>query len=156
MEDKDIEIIKEHNNNIYQIHLTKHGSIEVFQYDEDLPTNGEYKLFAIYLTDGKVIRFWLNDIINVKNVKMKMTMNDKLQHFIVGFVLSITGIVWFPLIMLGFVFGVGKEFYDEIIRNSAVGGDWLDLVATFAGATLATLLVVMIIWVSSVNIVLKQ
>ncbi|MBT6868336.1 MAG: hypothetical protein HOA67_04990 [Candidatus Marinimicrobia bacterium] len=57
MEDKDIEIIKEHNNNIYQIHLTKHGSIEVFQYDEDLPTNGEYKLFAIYLTDGKVIRF---------------------------------------------------------------------------------------------------
>ena len=71
MEDKDIKIIKEHNNNIYQIHLTKHGSIEVFQYDEDLPTNGEYKLFAIYLTDGKVIRFWLNDIINVKNVMKK-------------------------------------------------------------------------------------
>ena len=77
--------------------------------------------------------------------KQRLTMNDKLQHFIVGFVLSITGIVWFPLIMLGFVFGVGKEFYDEIIRNSAVGGDWLDLVATFAGAVLATLLVVMII-----------
>jgi len=57
MEDKDIEIIKEHCSNIDQIHLTKHGSIEVFHYDEDLPTNGEYKLFAIYLTDGKVIRF---------------------------------------------------------------------------------------------------
>ena len=72
-------------------------------------------------------------------------MNDKLQHFIVGFILSITGIVWFPLIMLGFVFGIGKEFYDEVIRNSEVGGDWLDLVATFAGAVSATLFVVMII-----------
>ena len=52
-----------------------------------------------------------------------------------------TGIIWFPLIMLGFVFGVGKEFYDEVIRNSEVGGDWLDIVATFAGAALATLIV---------------
>ena len=57
MEDKDLHTIEEHRTNIDQIHLTSHGSIEVFQYDEDLPTNGEYKLFAIYLVDGSVIRF---------------------------------------------------------------------------------------------------
>ena len=49
--------MEENHTNIEQIHLTKHGSIEVFNYDEDLPTDGEYKLFAIYLTDGSVIRF---------------------------------------------------------------------------------------------------
>lgn len=73
--------------------------------------------------------------------------NDKLQHFIVGFILSIIGIVWFPLIVLGFVFGVGKELYDELIRNSTVGGDWWDVVATFSGAVLATFIVmVSYIW----------
>ena len=73
--------------------------------------------------------------------------NDKLQHFIVGFILSIIGIVWFPLIVLGFVFGVGKELYDELIRNNTVGGDWWDVVATFSGAVLATFIVmVSYIW----------
>ena len=57
MEDNEVKAIEEHRTNIDQIHLTNHGSIEVFQYDEDLPTNGEYKLFAIYLVDGSVIRF---------------------------------------------------------------------------------------------------
>jgi hypothetical protein len=57
MEDKDLHTIEEHCTNIDQIHLTKNGSIEVFPYDKDLPTDGEYKLFAIYLVDGSVIRF---------------------------------------------------------------------------------------------------
>ena len=57
MEDKDLHIIEDHCTNIEQIHLTRNGSIEVFPYDDPLPTNGEYKLFAIYLTDGSVIRF---------------------------------------------------------------------------------------------------
>ena len=57
MKDSDLHTIEEHCTNIDQIHLTTNGSIEVFQYDEDLPTNGEYKLFAIYLVDGSVIRF---------------------------------------------------------------------------------------------------
>ena len=57
MEDNEIKAIEDHRTNIDQIHLTKNGSIEVFHYDEDLPTNGEYKLFAIYLIDGGVIRF---------------------------------------------------------------------------------------------------
>lgn len=57
MEDKDLHAIEEHCTNIDQIHLTRNGSIEVFSYDEPLPTNGEYKLFAVYLVDGSVIRF---------------------------------------------------------------------------------------------------
>ena len=57
MKDSELHTIEEHRTNIDQIHLTTNGSIEVFQYDEDLPTNGEYKLFAIYLVDGSVIRF---------------------------------------------------------------------------------------------------
>jgi len=57
MEDNEVKAIEDHRTNIHQIHLTKNGSIEVFHYDEDLPTNGEYKLFAIYLIDGGVIRF---------------------------------------------------------------------------------------------------
>ena len=69
MEDKEVKAIEDHCNNIDQIHLTKHGSVEVFHYDEDLPTNGEYKLFAIYLTDGKVIRFWQRNFTNAKSVR---------------------------------------------------------------------------------------
>jgi hypothetical protein len=57
VEDKDLHTIEEHCTNIDQIHLTKNGSIEVFPYDKDLPTDGKYKLFAIYLVDGSVIRF---------------------------------------------------------------------------------------------------
>ena len=57
MKDKDLHTIEEHCTNIDQIHLTRNGSIEVFPYDKDLPTDGEYKLFAIYLVDGSVIRF---------------------------------------------------------------------------------------------------
>ena len=71
MEDNEVKAISDHCSNIDQIHLTKHGSIEVFHYDEDLPTEGEYKLFAIYLIDGSVIRFWPRNFINVKNVKMR-------------------------------------------------------------------------------------
>ena len=39
-------------------------------------------------------------------------MNDKTQHFIAGFLLSILGLAWTPLILLGFMFGIGKEAYD--------------------------------------------
>ena len=42
--------------NIEQIHLIKNGHVEVFQYGEDLPTDQDYKVFAIYLKNGKVIR----------------------------------------------------------------------------------------------------
>ena len=70
-------------------------------------------------------------------------MNDKIQHFITGFVLSMLGVVFFPLILLGFVFGIGKEFYDEISGKGV--SDWQDMVATFCGAVFASMIVIVII-----------
>ena len=48
--------VQEHGTNIEQIHLIKNGHIEIFQYGEELPSDEDYKLFAIYLKNGKVIR----------------------------------------------------------------------------------------------------
>jgi len=45
-----------HAGNIEQIHLIKNGHIEIFQYGEELPSDEDYRVFAIYLKDGKVIR----------------------------------------------------------------------------------------------------
>jgi hypothetical protein len=70
-------------------------------------------------------------------------MNDKIQHFIVGFALSITGVILFPFILLGFVFGIGKEFYDEISGKGVA--DWQDMVATFCGAVFASMIVIVLI-----------
>ena len=58
-------------------------------------------------------------------------MYDKIQHFAVGFCLSLTGIVFFPLILTGFIFGIGKELYDYISGRGV--SDWQDLVATLWG-----------------------
>ena len=69
-------------------------------------------------------------------------MNDKVQHFIVGFVLSATGMIWFPLIMTGFAFGIGKELYDWYTGKGVV--ELNDVLATFLGAILATIIVVLI------------
>jgi hypothetical protein len=57
MEDSEKQQIKKHFDNIYQIHLSKMGHVEVFHGDEDLPSDPDYKLFAIYLINGKVILF---------------------------------------------------------------------------------------------------
>ncbi len=57
MEDSEKQQIKKHFDNIYQIHLTKLGHIEIFCEKDDLPSDPDYKLFAIYLIDGAVIRF---------------------------------------------------------------------------------------------------
>ena len=59
-------------------------------------------------------------------------MNDKLQHFIVGFCLSLTGVIFFPLILTGFAFGVGKEIYDYLSGRGVA--EWKDMFATFYGA----------------------
>jgi|TARA_B110000263_G_C14881666_1_gene317629 glycopeptide antibiotics resistance protein len=68
--------------------------------------------------------------------------NDKIQHFIVGFLLSMLGVVFLPLIVLGFVFGVGKEVYDYISGKGVaeVG----DILATFCGAIIAVIIVVIL------------
>jgi len=70
-------------------------------------------------------------------------MNDKIQHFVAGFGLSMLGVIFFPLILLGFMFGVGKELYDKITGRGVV--DWKDVIATFGGATLASIIVIVII-----------
>jgi|TARA_R110000744_G_scaffold6035_1_gene21287 hypothetical protein len=69
--------------------------------------------------------------------------NDKVQHFIVGFGLSLTGVIFFPLILLGFIFGIGKELYDYTSGKGVA--DWLDMVATFCGAVFAYMIVIIII-----------
>lgn len=70
-------------------------------------------------------------------------MNDKILHFIVGFLLSLLGIFFLPLILLGFIFGVCKEIYD--IKYGAV--ETKDVLATFFGAILAVIVVV-ILWMN--------
>ena len=70
-------------------------------------------------------------------------MNDKIQHFIVGFLLSMLGIVWTPLILLGFMFGIGKEVYDYISKRGVA--EWEDMAYTFYGAILALIIVLMVI-----------
>ena len=70
-------------------------------------------------------------------------MNDKIQHFIAGFLLSILGIVWTPLILLGFMFGIGKEVYDYISKKGVA--EWADMAYTFYGAILALIIVLGIV-----------
>lgn len=70
-------------------------------------------------------------------------MNDKIQHFIAGFLLSMLGIVWTPLIILGFIFGIGKEVYDYISKKGVA--EWADMAYTFYGAILALIIVLGII-----------
>ena len=70
-------------------------------------------------------------------------MNDKVQHFIMGFLLSILGVGWTPLILLGFMFGIGKEVYDYISKRGVA--EWADMAYTFYGAILALIIVLMVI-----------
>ena len=75
-------------------------------------------------------------------VRYNIYMNDKIQHFIVGFGLSLTGVIFFPLILLGFVFGIGKELYDYTSGRGVA--DWQDMVATFCGAVFASMIVIIL------------
>jgi|14_taG_2_1085336.scaffolds.fasta_scaffold57428_2 uncharacterized protein YfiM (DUF2279 family) len=66
-------------------------------------------------------------------------MNDKVQHFIAGLCLSLTGVFFFPLIITGFIFGIGKELYDYVTGRGVV--EWKDMYATFYGAILGSVIV---------------
>ena len=70
-------------------------------------------------------------------------MNDKIQHFLAGFGLSIFGLLFLPFILNGFLFGIGKEVYDKITGKGVT--DFNDLVATFCGATFASMIVLVVI-----------
>jgi len=67
---------------------------------------------------------------------------DKVEHFAFGFVLSFMGIIYLPLLFLGYAFGYGKELYDH---KYGTGFDIDDLFATTLGAGLALVLVVVVI-----------
>ena len=69
-------------------------------------------------------------------------MNDKLAHFIAGFALSIMGVLYFPMILSGFFFGVGKELIDNMGHGKA---EIMAALATFAGAGIATGIVLLIV-----------
>ena len=62
-------------------------------------------------------------------------MNDKILHFIAGFLLSLTGIIFIPLLLLGFIFAFGKEWYDGYTKTGVV--EINDIIATLLGAILA-------------------
>lgn len=62
-------------------------------------------------------------------------MNDKVLHFIAGLLLSLTGIIFTPFLLLGFIFAFGKEWYDGYTKTGVV--EINDIIATILGATLA-------------------
>ena len=68
-------------------------------------------------------------------------MNDKLAHFIVGFILSIMGLFYFPMILSGFFFALGKEFVDSLGYGKV---EVKDALATICGAGIATGIVLLV------------
>ena len=62
-------------------------------------------------------------------------MNDKILHFVAGLLLSMTGIVFTPFLLLGFIFAFGKEWYDGYTKTGVVEVN--DIIATLLGAILA-------------------
>ena len=66
---------------------------------------------------------------------------DKVAHFIIGFSLSMLGIFWLPLVLLGFIFGFSKEFYDLSGRGTP---EVDDVIATLIGAVIAMGIVVLV------------
>jgi len=69
-------------------------------------------------------------------------MNDKILHFVAGFLLSMTGIVFTPFLLLGFIFAFGKEWYDGYTKTGVV--EINDIVATLLGAILAVIIILII------------
>jgi hypothetical protein len=51
-------------------------------------------------------------------------------------------VLFFPLVITGFVFGIVKEVYDSISGRGVA--DWLDMVATFCGAILASMIAIIL------------
>ena len=74
-----------------------------------------------------------------------MIPDDKIKHFWVGFLLSGLGIFWFPLVILGFIFAVGKEIYDEYSGKGVV--EFYDVVATMIGSISAICCIIIISWI---------
>ena len=65
---------------------------------------------------------------------------DKQQHFIAGLLLSLLGLVYLPLISLGFIYGIGKEISDYFKGKF----DVMDILYTFTGAGVALAILIIV------------
>ncbi len=70
----------------------------------------------------------------------RMIAKDKQQHFVVGLLLSLLGLVYPPLISLGFIYGVGKEISDYFKGKF----DVMDILYTFTGAGVAIAVLIIV------------
>ena len=70
-----------------------------------------------------------------------MIAKDKQQHFIAGLLLSLLGLVYLPLISLGFIYGIGKEISDYFKKGKF---DVTDMFYTFAGAGISLALLIIV------------
>lgn len=68
-----------------------------------------------------------------------------MKHFWAGFLLSGLGIFWFPLVILGFIFAIGKEVYDAYSGKGVA--EFYDVVATIIGSLVAISMLIIISWV---------
>mgnify|MGYP006435925039 CR=1 FL=1 len=76
MEDSEKQQIKKHFDNIYQIHLSKMGHVEVFHGDEDLPSDKFGADFSVNYFDsnselsfGEQLQNYLNNVLGATNPK---------------------------------------------------------------------------------------
>jgi len=68
---------------------------------------------------------------------------DKIQHFWIGFLLSLLGTVLLPFVTFGFAWGIGKEVYDRYHPDKHTA-DIFDAIAAWTGATLALIIVILV------------
>ena len=68
--------------------------------------------------------------------------HDKILHFIVGFFLSLTGLVFFPFVILGFIFAFAKELYDYYTKKGIA--EINDIISTVIGASFAVIIILII------------
>ena len=69
-----------------------------------------------------------------------MIAKDKQQHFIAGLLLSLLGLVYLPLISLGFIYGIGKEISDYFKGKF----DVIDILYTFTGTGVALVILIIV------------
>ena len=77
-----------------------------------------------------------------------MIAKDKQQHFVAGLLLSLLGLVYLPLISLGFIYGIGKEISDYFKGKF----DVMDILYTFTGAGVALAILIIVELTCLVNL----
>ena len=60
-----------------------------------------------------------------------------IEHFIAGFLLSLLGLIWWPLYSLGLIAGVAMEIWDSYGHGEV---SMFDVLATWAGVGITILI----------------